>query len=52
MLNKSETKQYTILVVDDEELIRQILRDQLEESGFSVVTACDGNDALKCSTLR
>ena len=39
---------HTILVVDDEELLRQMLKDQLEEAGFSVLTAVDGNDALAC----
>jgi diguanylate cyclase (GGDEF)-like protein len=36
-----------ILVVDDEEHIRKIVRFQLEKAGYSVVTAEDGVQALK-----
>src|ERR1700709_2332975 len=35
-----------ILVVDDEEHIVMILKDSLEFSGFEVVTAPDGSEAL------
>ncbi len=37
---------HTLLVVDDDELIRQMLRHQLEEAGFAVVTADDGRQGL------
>ncbi|MGH2383188.1 MAG: response regulator transcription factor [Candidatus Limnocylindria bacterium] len=36
----------TILVVDDEPKITQLVRDYLERAGFSVVTARDGREAL------
>lgn len=36
-----------ILVVDDEEHIIMILKDSLEFSGFQVVTALDGQEALE-----
>ena len=36
-----------VLVVDDEEHIVMILRDSLEFSGFQVVTAYDGVEALE-----
>ena len=36
-----------ILVVDDEEHIVMILKDSLEFSGFQVVTAADGLEALQ-----
>jgi PAS domain S-box-containing protein len=36
----------TILVVDDEELIREMLREYLEDQGYSVLTAADGHEAL------
>jgi two-component system, OmpR family, alkaline phosphatase synthesis response regulator PhoP len=36
----------TILVVDDEPKIVQIARDYLQHSGFAVLTASDGKDAL------
>jgi CheY-like chemotaxis protein len=37
----------TILVVDDEPNVRMYLRAILEDAGFSVVTAGDGEEALK-----
>jgi two-component system alkaline phosphatase synthesis response regulator PhoP len=36
----------TILVVDDEPKITQLVRDYLERAGFGVVTAGDGREAL------
>ena len=36
----------TILVVDDEPKITQLVRDYLERAGFNVVTAGDGREAL------
>jgi two-component system alkaline phosphatase synthesis response regulator PhoP len=36
----------TILVVDDEEKIVQLVRDYLEQAGFGVLAACDGRRAL------
>ncbi|HYI67332.1 MAG TPA: response regulator transcription factor [Candidatus Limnocylindrales bacterium] len=36
----------TILVVDDEPKITQLVRDYLERAGFSVLTAGDGSEAL------
>ena len=36
-----------ILVVDDEEIIRNILLDMLSQDGHSVQTAVDGRDALE-----
>jgi len=37
----------TILVVDDDELIRGMLRDFLEDSGFCVITEPDGFSACR-----
>jgi PAS domain S-box-containing protein len=37
----------TILIVDDEELIREMLKEFLEEQGFTVITAANGQEALK-----
>jgi len=37
---------YSILVVDDMEYIRKILKIELEEEGYNVITAVDGEDAL------
>ncbi len=36
-----------ILVVDDEESLREICRDALEDEGYQVLEATDGRDALK-----
>jgi len=36
----------TILVVDDEEGIRLLFRQTLEEAGYQVLVACDGGEAL------
>jgi two-component system response regulator RstA len=36
-----------VLLVDDDKLLRQILRDSLEASGFEVATAGDGDEALR-----
>jgi two-component system, OmpR family, alkaline phosphatase synthesis response regulator PhoP len=36
----------TILVVDDEPKITQLVRDYLESAGFAVITAGDGHEAL------
>jgi DNA-binding response OmpR family regulator len=39
--------QNTILIVDDEEEIRLLLREFLEKNGFTVLAAADGQQALK-----
>jgi len=43
---RMESSKYTILVVDDEELIRNLVVTVLSELGHSVITAMDGVDAL------
>jgi len=42
-----ERKNKTLLIVDDEEGIRSALDMLLEDSGYYVITAEDGKDALK-----
>ncbi|WEK03654.1 MAG: response regulator [Candidatus Devosia phytovorans] len=42
----------TILVVEDESLIRMAIVDHLEESGFDVVEARDADQALKLLAVR
>jgi two-component system response regulator (stage 0 sporulation protein F) len=37
----------TVLVVDDEESIRFLYREELEEEGYTVITAADGEEALR-----
>jgi CheY-like chemotaxis protein len=41
-----ESPKYTILVVDDEELIRRFIATFLSQLGYSSITAMDGVDAL------
>ena len=43
MSNKNET----ILVVDDEEILREILYESLKEEGYEVLSAADGYEAIK-----
>lgn len=43
---KMESSKYTILVVDDEELIRNLVVTFLSKLGHSCLTAIDGVDAL------
>ena len=45
-LMEVEKKQVRILVVDDEEIIRDMLFDTLSQAGYTVKTAKDGNDAI------
>ena len=42
----AESAQYKILVVDDEELVRNLVVTLLSRSGHSSITAVDGVDAL------
>ena len=37
----------TVLVTEDEKGIRDLVRTTLEESGYRVLSACDGCDALE-----
>jgi PAS domain S-box-containing protein len=43
----SVEKELTILVVDDETMVRQTVANALEVSGFKTITAVDGVDALE-----
>ena len=40
------TKAHTVLIVEDEEDLREMMREALERKGYSVVTAQEGQDAL------
>ncbi len=42
----------TVLVVDDEPEIARLVRDYLERAGFAVVTAADGEEALRQARRR
>ncbi len=37
---------HTVLLVEDEEDLREMMRYALEADGYSVVAACDGEEAL------
>jgi CheY-like chemotaxis protein len=37
---------HTVLVVEDDQELREMMRDALELNGYAVVTAADGQDAL------
>ncbi|MEO0097674.1 MAG: response regulator [candidate division WOR-3 bacterium] len=39
-------KKYKILLVEDEENLRELLKYQLENAGYQVITASDGLEAL------
>ena len=41
-----------ILVVDDEPAIRELIQDILQDEGYQVTTAADGNTARACLALR
>jgi len=47
-----EEKKHTILVVDDEESVRLLYKEELEEEGYSVITAEDGEEAIRKVSLR
>ena len=42
-----DTKQYTILIVDDEENIRWLYKEELEEEGYGIAAAASGEEALQ-----
>jgi len=49
-LQKEDNRQHTsVLIVEDDENILNLLSAYLENSGYSVVTATDGEEGLKCS---
>jgi two-component system, cell cycle sensor histidine kinase and response regulator CckA len=43
---RATKQQYPILVVDDEEVVRQVAEEVLRDSGYEVVLATDGQEAL------
>ena len=43
---------YTLLIVDDEEKIRQVIREYAEFHGFSVLEAQDGMEAVNLTKLH
>jgi PAS domain S-box-containing protein len=45
---KNTGERRTLLVVEDEEMLLNPIRDLLEENGFEVLTAADGREAVAC----
>ncbi|MEM1443635.1 MAG: ATP-binding protein, partial [Verrucomicrobiota bacterium] len=45
--SSSKKRDYTVLVVDDEDLVRRVGVALLEKQGFKTMTASDGNEALE-----
>src|SRR3569832_2381426 len=43
---KNDATKHTVLVVEDEEDLREMMREALELNGYAVVTAQDGRQAL------
>jgi CheY-like chemotaxis protein len=37
---------HTVLLVEDEDELRESMRDLLEDNGYAVIAVCDGQDAL------
>ena len=46
MVQETRLGKETILLVEDEEPVRNLLRDTLEEAGYTVLEAPDGGEAL------
>ena len=42
----TNTKAHTVLIVEDEEDLRELMRESLELKGYRVVTAQEGQEAL------
>lgn len=42
----------TVLIVEDEFLIREMLKDELEDAGYQVVPASDADDAVRVLEAR
>ena len=43
----TSTKPHTVLIVEDEEDLREMMRESLELKGYRVVTAEEGQEALR-----
>lgn len=45
-MNTGDSARPTVLVVEDEDVLIELLRGMLEANGFSVMTAMDGQEAI------
>jgi two-component system cell cycle sensor histidine kinase/response regulator CckA len=41
------SKKKTVLIVEDEDILRDLLQTMLEENGFTVIAAVDGEEAVE-----
>ncbi|MCD4780981.1 MAG: response regulator [Candidatus Omnitrophica bacterium] len=48
----SEGNKPHVLLIDDEQVVRELLQKFLERNGYAVFTACDGVDALQVVKAR
>lgn len=46
------TRKQKLLIVEDDHALRQVLSDRLEEEGFEVITAEDGEQGLNLALLH
>lgn len=51
IISSSEYR-HTVLVVDDEPIIADTLAEILRQSGYTTVTAYDGEDAIEAALLK
>ena len=45
-MTESTAPQHTVLIVDDEDVIRDLIVDVVSDSGYRVLSAANGNEAL------
>jgi CheY-like chemotaxis protein len=45
---EEQRKPFSILVVDDEPAVRDLVKEVLESGGYEVLTAGNGREAMKC----
>jgi CheY-like chemotaxis protein len=50
--SKHENKAVTVLVVEDEAMMRRKLAEELQNAGYLVVEASDGTEAVEILTVR
>ncbi|WP_319778354.1 HD domain-containing phosphohydrolase [Maridesulfovibrio sp.] len=42
-----DNSELTILVIDDEDFVRETISDYLSDSGFNIIDACDGEEGIE-----
>jgi CheY-like chemotaxis protein len=46
---KTQPRRPTVLVCDDEPVLRMLVRATLDQGDYTVIEACDGDEALACT---